>query len=266
MNQTIKKMFGGLLAASVAAVGLAAVAAPSVTVNSVTESGTWSTIAVKYTLSGVDTTADYKVQFDVTADGVTKTTSDSKAKKSNTSYTKTIDTKSLFGSAKRDAKAKVKVSLVEVKLDWPSAEPIQLWAGGPTWATCNVGASKPEEYGNLYTYDNRSQGVPSGWRVPTKAELQDLVNNCDRKWTPLNGVDGYLVTGKGDYSSNSIFLPAAGYDGGSGLRDLDGENGNYWSSTSGGSWEAWFLHCTSGSFNVCNEYRDLGFSVRAVHD
>ena len=147
MKSPVKK----ILAVAVAALGLAAVAAPSVTVNSVTENGTWSKIDVKYTLSGVDTSADYKVQFDVTADGVTKTTTDSAAKKSNASYTKTIDTKSLFGAAKRDAKAKVKVSLIPgFTPDVPVPDAVQLWAGGPYFATFNIGASKPEESGYYF--------------------------------------------------------------------------------------------------------------------
>ena len=31
--------------------------------------------------------------------------------------------------------------------DW-----VQLWAGGPKWATCNVGATSPEEYGDYFAW------------------------------------------------------------------------------------------------------------------
>ena len=159
---TVKK----LLAVAMAAVGFAAFAAPAVTVNSVTENGTWSTIDVTYTLSGVDTSANYKMQFDVTVDGVTKTvTDDSFATKSNTSYTKTIDTKTLFGSACRDAKAKVKVSLLDDQPDFAAGG--QLWAGGPIFAGCNVGASKPEEYGYYFwwgdTVGYKRNASNNGW-------------------------------------------------------------------------------------------------------
>ena len=50
------------------------------------------------------------------------------------------------------------------------------------------------------------------WWMPTDVELQALLDNCDWTWpTTVNGVYGYLVRGRGDYASNSIFLPAAGH-------------------------------------------------------
>ena len=287
--KTIKKV----LAVAMAAVGFAAFAAPAVTVNSVTESGTWSTIDVSYTLSGVDTSANYKMQFDVTVDGVTKTvTDDSFATKSNTSYTKTIDTKTLFGSACRDAKAKVKVSLLD---DQPDLSGGQLWAGGPYWAGCNLGASKPEEYGyyfwwgdtvgyvynstdktfvssadgtttikftssgkanSVYGLGNKTKMRDAGWmdannnlliahdaarahlggdwRMPSGDEVAALVANCDWKWATLNGVNGVIVTGRGDYAQKGMFLPAAGY-GNNFSNSSRGSKGKYWSTTMTGS-------------------------------
>ncbi len=125
------------------------------------------------------------------------------------------------------------------------------------WATCNVGASKPEDYGNYYAwgetktkYDySSSNSVTYGknysdiggksqydaaranwggtWRLPTKAELKELKNKCTWTRTTQNGVKGYKVTGP---NGNSIFLPAAGYRDGTSLDDDDGF-GFYWSST-----------------------------------
>ena len=40
---------------------------------------------------------------------------------------------------------------------------VQLWAGGPYWAECNVGASKPEEYG-LYFIWGDTVGHVGGWK------------------------------------------------------------------------------------------------------
>ena len=141
----------GFLAVAVTALGFAAVAAPSVTVNSVTENGTWSKVDVKYTLSDVDASASYKVAFDVTADGATAGVTNDAAKLESKAYTKTIDTKDLFGLAKRDAKAKVKVSLIPgFTPDVPVPDAVQLWADGPYFATFNVGASAPEEYGYYF--------------------------------------------------------------------------------------------------------------------
>ena len=147
MKSPVKK----ILAVAVAALGLVAVADPGVTVNEVTENGTWSKVDVKYTLSGVDASASYKVAFDVTADGATAGVTNDAAKLESTSYTQTIDTKDLFGTAKRDAKAKVKVSLIPgFTPDVPVPDAVQLWADGPYFATFNVGASKPEEYGYYF--------------------------------------------------------------------------------------------------------------------
>lgn len=96
------------------------------------------------------------------------------------------------------------------------------------WATCNVGASEPEDYGNYYAYVRETQFNWGGtWRLPTKAEFEELQNRCIWKWTAQNGVKGYNVTGP---NGNSIFLPAAGFRGGSSLFDA-GEDGYYWSST-----------------------------------
>ena len=66
------------------------------------------------------------------------------------------------------------------------------------------------------------------WRMPTFAEVEELLDNCDWEWTTVDGVEGCLVSGNG----NSIFLPAAGnrlYDEEE-ARD-QGCLGGYWAST-----------------------------------
>lgn len=48
------------------------------------------------------------------------------------------------------------------------------------------------------------------WRIPTKDEMQELIDNCTWSWTTKNGIDGYLVTSNiSGYTENSIFLPYA---------------------------------------------------------
>lgn len=127
---------------------------------------------------------------------------------------------------------------------------------GLKWATCNVGADNPEDYGDYYawgetsvksTYDESNcktdgkymrdiKGNPQydaaranwggSWRLPTKAELEELWCECTWEWTTQNGVDGRKVTGP---NGNSIFIPNAGYRDGS---SLVGEvTGQLWSST-----------------------------------
>lgn len=99
------------------------------------------------------------------------------------------------------------------------------------------------------------------WRMPTRAEQDELRYNCIWTWTSQNGVNGYKVVGP---NGNSLFLPAAGYrDGGSGSF---GSAGSYWSSSlyvdySRSAYELYFYSSTvywSGSNRFC------GFSVRPV--
>ena len=161
------------------------------------------------------------------------------------------------------------------------------------WATCNVGASKPEDYGNYYawgetntkssyTIDNsktrgKSMGDIKGnsnydaarakwggkWRLPTKTEMQELINKCTWTWTTQNGVKGYKVTGP---NGNSIFLPAAGCRRGSSLYDA-GSLGRFWSSSpseGSGYSDAYYLDFGSGGHLMSNFGRYYGLSVRSI--
>ncbi len=165
---------------------------------------------------------------------------------------------------------------------------------GLKWATCNVGASSSEQYGNYYawgetntkseyTEDNsktygKNFGDISGdarydaaranwggsWRMPTRAEYEELRNHCVWQWTTQNGVNGYKVTGK---NGNSIFLPAAGFCSLSSQNDA-GELGYYWSSTpdEDGTDSAYYLYFRSGRHTTGWGSRDGGLTVRPVSD
>ena len=104
------------------------------------------------------------------------------------------------------------------------------------------------------------------WRMPTYQELYDLCfNKCDWTWTTQNGVKGYVVRGRGDYASNSIFLPCAGLGYETSLYG-SGSYGFYWSSVpdSDYSGTAGHLNFGSGHHYMSHAYRDSGFSVRPV--
>ena len=115
---------------------------------------------------------------------------------------------------------------------------------GTKWCCCNVGADKPEEYGDYFAwgepfgksyyssdnyvhYDSNTGGYTNigsdiartdydaatiimrpPWRMPTIAQQQELIDNCSHEWTQQNGVSGILVTGP---NGGRIFLPAAGF-------------------------------------------------------
>ena len=182
---------------------------------------------------------------------------------------------------------------------------------GLLWATCNVGANAPEEYGDYfawgettpkdtynwgtYQYCNGSSSTltkycnnssfgyngftddlttllpeddaatanwGSGWRMPTKAEFEELYNNTTVTWTQQNGVNGRLFTAS---NGNSLFLPAAGYRYGGSLYDA-GSDGYYWSSSfyTENPYYAWRLGFYSGYAWVSGFYRYNGYSLRPV--
>ena len=170
------------------------------------------------------------------------------------------------------------------------------------WATCNVGAETPEAYGNHYAwgetstksnysssncptygltisqlqsqgyidsegnlnpqYDAAAANWGGDWRMPTEAEMRELIDNCTWTWTTQNGVNGYNVKGP---NGNSIFLPAAGYRGGSSLGGAGGV-GYYWSSAPHESNRDGAYGLYFGSYNLFMDfyYRDYGLSVRPV--
>lgn len=196
---------------------------------------------------------------------------------------------------------------------------------GTKWATMNVGADSPKDYGdyfawgetsrkstynwstykwmndgmsswidvNKYTFADRQTDAVwyneygefigdgkitldltddaayvnwgSSWRMPTKAEQDELRNSSYTTWiwTTHTGVKGYKVTSK--INGNSIFLPAAGF-----LKDSSRNNagfyGGYWSSSLGGEYsdQAYELYFGSGNFDSDGYPRLCGLSVRAV--
>lgn len=75
-------------------------------------------------------------------------------------------------------------------------------------------------------FDIVSISLSNGWRIPTKKELQELVEKC--KWAKSS--NGYNVTGP---NGNSIFLPNTGYItlNGNPFGPEHHDEGYYWSST-----------------------------------
>lgn len=161
---------------------------------------------------------------------------------------------------------------------------------GLKWATCNVGATKPEEYGDYYawgeikpkqrydidnyTYKSNPETLPlsadaanvnwgGSWRMPTLAEQDELRNHCTWEWTTLNGEKGYKVISK--KNGNSIFLPAAGYRYNSLLSNA-GSNGLYWLSSLRTYYSdvACYLYFNSGYVGWSSDLRYYGLSVRPV--
>jgi len=107
---------------------------------------------------------------------------------------------------------------------------------GTLWATCNLGASNPEDNGDYFVWGSTKPGRPERnkpfsyneipplvlhydydaayeiwgpeWCIPTESQLKELKEKCKWDSTTMNGRNGYLITGK---NGNSIFLPFAGF-------------------------------------------------------
>ena len=111
-------------------------------------------------------------------------------------------------------------------------------------------------------YDVARQKWGGGWKMPTKSQWEELLNKCSWTWTTQGGHSGYNVTGP---NGNSIFLPAAGYRGGTSSYSV-GSGGRYWSASlyESGADYAWGLYFNSGDLNMCSYDRYDGRTVRPV--
>ena len=188
----------------------------------------------------------------------------------------------------------------------PYNEPEYVDLGLPSglkWATCNVGANSPEEYGLYFAWGETTgytgEQVTSGvrefnedeynagpaasietdltleqdaahaymggkWRMPTKAEFQELLDKCNGVWTNNyngTGVKGCVFTSK--LNENSVFFPAVGSCSNLSV-DGVGSNSYYWSASWRSDANAWPLYFNSGRQVLFTNTRYYGFSVRGV--
>lgn len=131
---------------------------------------------------------------------------------------------------------------VWVDLDLPS---------GTKWKSVNESG--------FYSYEEAIENF--GKFIPTKEQWLELRACCVWEWQE----DGYRVTGN---NGNSIFLPAEGLYNYNRVIINRGMLGNYWSSTSYDSDDAWQLefdnvfHPGEVIIRYCD--RPLGLSVRLV--
>ena len=167
---------------------------------------------------------------------------------------------------------------------------------GTLWATHNIGATKPEEYGDLFAWgatepyrlngttpidntDNYAKSYANtiqhdlypnedvatvkwgkGWVMPTKAQFDELIANTTQEWTTINGINGRKFTAS---NGNYIFFPAAGDVNGGALYSR-GSYGYFWSRSRYSSTYAWRLYVNSSGYGIGTYYRYSGFSVRPV--
>ena len=175
-------------------------------------------------------------------------------------------------------------------------------ASGTMWATCNVGADKPEDYGLLFQFgrvdgykygdknnkfveddltttsgkvyketdvldlDDDAAHVNMGgvWRMPTICQLKELYNNTTYKVEIINGVKGMLFIS--NINSKRLFVPFAGYWY-NGRFAAVGSSARVWSSQvhAYNAHYAYRLSCySSDDAYILSNSRPNAFSVRGV--
>lgn len=175
------------------------------------------------------------------------------------------------------------------------------------WASCNLGGKKYTDFGDYYAWGETSpNGVYSekqysyynsetckytflgesisgsafdaarsnlgpGWRMPTKNEFQELLDECVWTWENIDGVNGFLVKSN---NGNSIFLPAAGAAYESIVKPYyykKNEAAAYWTASSTsynsatGKYKVYTLD-SLGTLGIWFEYQWWGMSIRPVYD
>lgn len=161
------------------------------------------------------------------------------------------------------------------------------------WADMNVGAEKPTDSGDYFTWGDPSGMLApeqvfsseyevgdivgtkrdiaavimgAGWRMPTSNELRELYEKCDWSAEMRSGVKGFRVTGP---NGNSIFLPVYGaYIRGEYLED---EGCGLWSGSFNDKYSRidfillWIRDDGSVKIDVRQANMSAKFNVRAVH-
>ena len=115
-------------------------------------------------------------------------------------------------------------------------------------------------------YDAATQIMGDEWRMPTKADFQELIGKTNHEWVENfngSGVNGYKFTAS---NGNYIFVPAASYCSDGSVGDV-GSYGNVWSSSlyTSNPNNAWGLYFISSRCEMTGYYnRYYGRSVRGV--
>ena len=163
---------------------------------------------------------------------------------------------------------------------------------GNLWAIYNVGATKPEEYGDYYAWGEIEtkasytifnslwynkyladfQGNPAydvaaakwggDWMMPNQNDFTEMVNNCLLSHVTQNGVAGLLFTSK--KNGESIFFPNAGYYT-DGVHNAGTDACYYTTTPAGNDWQnAIMFWNTEANLTVGGDYRVYGAPIRPI--
>lgn len=180
---------------------------------------------------------------------------------------------------------------------FPSREYVDLGlTSGTLWATMNVGANAPEEYGDYFawgeiipkstynwntyqhgngtTFSKYSSGPLQNednaayknwgpeWTMPTATQLTELMNKCTWTNVTINKIFCKKVTGT---NGNYIIIPCGGEYDTSGMRDKN-SSGYLWAIDQDNRVEhASLISFSSDDKAVWSNYKYFGRNVRAVY-
>ena len=174
-----------------------------------------------------------------------------------------------------------KTAVVLVDLGLPS---------GTLWADRNLGADRPEDYGDYYRwgetvpytgespeYEFRDQGediagtehdaaaavLGKDYRMPDFDQIKELIDCCTSTPVEQNGVSGFRITGP---NGNSIFIPAAGLrysSSGTSIYNVSG-TGYCWASSAYSTTHARLLGLHDSYCYWDSSNRAYGLTVRPV--
>lgn len=174
------------------------------------------------------------------------------------------------------------------------------------WASCNLGANTPAEYGSYFAWgdikgqmwsnSNRqwSNGgflekpeyrlkervlVPEcdaahvilgeSWRMPTEEEFRELIDNCNLEWKEnynRTGCKGVLFTSKKPGFTDKSIFLPAAGEGSYSLLENCGSFLFYWTSTWNGKPEYLYVDGGAGRINIGGEDAKHGMPIRPVTD
>ncbi len=107
----------------------------------------------------------------------------------------------------------------------------------------------------------------TGWRMPSRQQVEELINNCSSSWMLSNGIPGRVF--RSNINNELIFMPAGGYFNGEYVRDYE-STGLFWSRSfpTSAPYLAHGLAFSGGSVGwakLNNLGRHNGCNVRAVY-
>lgn len=170
------------------------------------------------------------------------------------------------------------------------------------WATCNVGASSPEEFGGYYAWgeleekdnyswstyrwgngyasvtkytqedeeevlkkedDVASVKLGGHWHIPTNLQWREIFNRCARESETINGVGCLIFTSP--ITGNKLIIPNAGYKNENNTYG-SGIYAKYWTSTRNESYDNKAWNVNTGLGTMYAESRCAGMSIRPVYE